>query len=633
MTDGVILENCTDFAVGSGGTLSGGDSSEAAAARNIFAGIQLYAMRILRSTNIQVGANYVGTDITGNTSLAVGIGIAAEKVRNLVIGTTKAVSVYNGETGMHLQGISGGSGGGGGSGSSLVNCLIGLQAKGTAAFYNMIDGVILEDCSGFAVGFGGTGGAGGDSSEAAAARNIFSGIESTAMRFLRSTNIQVGANYVGTDVTGNVGLAVGVGLAADQVRNLAIGTSHALSVFNASQIGVSLRRLGRTGTTGDVNRMLNCHVGVRADGGSGFGGSAKGVHVQESDQISIGQSGGGSSGNVFGGLSNPLEIEHSNRVQVRNSKFGMDRSGTKPIRNSGVGILISGTSYDVEIGGEKPGEGNAIAHCDLEGIRMSGNGDNVVFKANLLYGNLKPILRLLTGQHFPKVIKAFRGSTHLAGTLTGQPGDIVRLEFYAHRPEVPTEGEMYLGAVNVTLTGSGTGSYNTVFPKSAPEGWLVASTASDSFAGTSEFSPSLAIGFAPDSDGDGLPDFWEEKYPTCLNPVVPDPPNEDCDGDGFTNLQEYRANTDPTQPDSFLRVDSLAVTSLGTGSRVQISFIAADGRQYGLDRSEDLNTWTRIATTIPDAAGQLTLVDPNPPLPLAHYRIAAEFPGTNRRSR
>lgn len=626
MMDGVVLEDCSEFSIGSGGG-GGGDSSEAAAARNIFAGIQSYAMQFLRSTNILVGANYVGTDSTGATSLAVGTGIAAAHVRNLTIGTLRSASIYNGETAMYLQSVVGASGSGSGSasgGSSLVNCRIGLNAEGTEAFYNLIDGVVLEDCSGFTIGLGGGGGS-GDSSDAAAARNIFAGIEASAMRFLRSTNIQVGANYVGTDVTGNTGLAVGVGIAAEQVRNLAIGSVAALSVFNASQVGVSLRRVGRTVASLDVNRLIHCYLGVHADGVSGFGGTAGGVQLQECEDVQLGEAGSGS-GNVFGGLSTAVEIERSNRIKVHNSRIGTDASGTRPIRNLGVGVLISGTSHDVEIGGEKLREGNAIAHCALAGIRMAGNGDNVYFKANQIYGNLRPIERLLSGLHFPRITRAFRGSTHVEGTLNGQPGDTVRLEFFAHRPEVPTEGELYLGAINVTLNDLGAGAYNTVFPRSAPGGWRVASTASDSFAGTSEFSASLPIGVAPDSDGDGLPDFWEARFPSCLNPFVPDPLNEDCDGDGFTNLQEYLANTDPTKPDSFLRVDTMTVSNLGAGNRVQVSFLAADGRQYGLDRSVDLNHWLRIVTVVPDAAGRVTLVDLNAPGGSAHYRIAAEFP-------
>jgi hypothetical protein len=49
---------------------------------------------------------------------------------------------------------------------------------------------------------------------------------------------------------------------------------------------------------------------------------------------------------------------------------------------------------------------------------------------------------------------------------------------------------------------------------------------------------------AADSDGDGLPDEWERAYFGDLRYG----PDDDPDGDGYTNLEEYNAGTDPTDP-------------------------------------------------------------------------------------
>lgn len=46
-----------------------------------------------------------------------------------------------------------------------------------------------------------------------------------------------------------------------------------------------------------------------------------------------------------------------------------------------------------------------------------------------------------------------------------------------------------------------------------------------------------------DADGDGLPDEWERRY--GLNPDDPADANADSDNDGFTNMEEYLAKTDP----------------------------------------------------------------------------------------
>lgn len=46
-----------------------------------------------------------------------------------------------------------------------------------------------------------------------------------------------------------------------------------------------------------------------------------------------------------------------------------------------------------------------------------------------------------------------------------------------------------------------------------------------------------------DTDDDGMPDHWEERY--GLNPWFNDN-SEDIDGDGYTNIEEYLNNTNPT---------------------------------------------------------------------------------------
>jgi hypothetical protein len=51
----------------------------------------------------------------------------------------------------------------------------------------------------------------------------------------------------------------------------------------------------------------------------------------------------------------------------------------------------------------------------------------------------------------------------------------------------------------------------------------------------------------PDDDDDGMPDDWENWYD--LDPLVDDA-SDDADEDGFSNLREYRAGSNPNDPES-----------------------------------------------------------------------------------
>lgn len=71
-------------------------------------------------------------------------------------------------------------------------------------------------------------------------------------------------------------------------------------------------------------------------------------------------------------------------------------------------------------------------------------------------------------------------------------------------------------------------------------------TATDSKGRTGTGSAIITITPAVDNDGDGLPDAWENRYALNANSASGnDGASGDPDGDGVTNIEEFRAHTNP----------------------------------------------------------------------------------------
>jgi hypothetical protein len=119
-----------------------------------------------------------------------------------------------------------------------------------------------------------------------------------------------------------------------------------------------------------------------------------------------------------------------------------------------------------------------------------------------------------------------------------------------------------------------------------------------------------------DTDGDGLPDDWEMFYFGNLDQGATDDP----DGDGVSNLAEYRAGTDPTKADSAFYVKTSAATALNWPN--------LPSRQPVVQFSDDLLNWqtvTNPAIIYPTPA-TATWTDPDPSATNRFYRVQAVTP-------
>jgi hypothetical protein len=102
----------------------------------------------------------------------------------------------------------------------------------------------------------------------------------------------------------------------------------------------------------------------------------------------------------------------------------------------------------------------------------------------------------------------------------------------------------------------------------------------------------VAAANSGDSDKDGLPDAWEERY---LHGLAGGP-NDDPDQDGFSNGEEFAFGTDPLDAASAPRAQ-LSFNPVKQFT-VTLNRWAGTPFDYLADASSDLNLWNNSSTTI-----------------------------------
>ncbi len=119
-------------------------------------------------------------------------------------------------------------------------------------------------------------------------------------------------------------------------------------------------------------------------------------------------------------------------------------------------------------------------------------------------------------------------------------------------------------------------------------------------SGGALFVGSLNLAGNLDADGDGIPNSFD------LDPFDPADAGQDPDGDGFTNLQEYLAGTNPSNSTSALRITAIA----REGNDIRLTWMTVGGKTNALERStQSLTNYAAIFAITNTIAGTTNFTD------------------------
>jgi hypothetical protein len=517
LSAGIYLNNSNDDVIG-------GTAPEA---RNVISGVDpnTNGSGIVATgkpiSGLTIQGNYIGTNAAGTAALVPGSkgnGINVDAATKLTIGGTAsgARNVISGNgTGIQI----------GASDQILIaGNYIGTDTTGAQAIGNRNHGIKFDTVTNSVIG-----------GSTAAARNIISGTQQGEGIGLGqgSTGDIIQGNYIGTDVTGNLGLGNQSGIsgllggnatpANNKIGGSAPGEGNVIS--GNKILGINL-------SSDSGNHVIQGNfIGTNATGTSALpnGDAATktggGIGIITSSNNLIGGTVPGARNVISGNANYGILLNFATSEVIQGNFIGVDVNGAA-LGNTARGIQVVNSSHDCTIGGNAAGAGNVIAFNGGAGITVSepnqpGHVYNIAIEGNSFYANVAgagPGIDLQDNnitqndsgdgdsgpnnvQNFPLLTSATSsgGTTTVTGTLNSESNKPYRVEFFAS-PQCSAsgygEGQTYLGKSDVTTVGNDA-SFNVNLPVTVQPGNVITATATDAAGNTSEFSPCMLLNGLP----------------------------------------------------------------------------------------------------------------------------------------
>ena len=481
------------------------------------------AIEIDGSSGNTITGNYIGTNNTGSAT-----------------GTTnyRGVSMINAATGNFIgDGTSGGSNVisnnsfgvyiSGSNNNTVSGNIIGLDVNGTTDLGNSGSGVEVIGSTGIIIGVNGD------------ERNLISGNGSEGISLTSSSSATIVNNYIGTDISGNVGLgndnqgillsastaSVGDGalggrnVISDNADNgleissdnntilgnyIGVGADGTTDLGNSTGIWINVGATGNAigdGTSGgrnlisgnnvdginvrDVSTLIyGNYIGTNANGDAAVGNTRYGVFVSAGGNSEIGDAIAGY-GNLISGNGTGVRIIVPSNTVLGNY-IGTDVAGMSAIANVNEGIVLTGSGANNTIGDGTALGSNLISSNGADGILLDGaSATGNVISQNSIHSNTTEGINIVNGAQNGVTVPVITANSSV--TIGGTSDNLASVDVFA---DAANQGEHFIG----TTIADGSGNWSLTYSiASIPAGLGNATAIQTSGGNSSEFGVAAAL--------------------------------------------------------------------------------------------------------------------------------------------